>query len=154
MAQMFDIRGIPEVKQALMVNGRKVSAAVDRAVVSVANDILNKADQRVPVDEGILRSSGFLDIKRGGGPVGGGLVITIGYGGAASEYAIVQHERVDFWHPPKPPAKSKVGGRQGTGPGPDSSGRGAKYLERPFLEETADLNEKIVRHIRAEFFGG
>jgi hypothetical protein len=47
VAQMFDIRGIPEVKQALMVNGRKVSAAVDRAVVSVANDILNKAELAV-----------------------------------------------------------------------------------------------------------
>lgn len=147
----FDIRGIPEVKQRLMVEKEKVERAVNRAMVSVANDIFNRADQLVPVDEGILRSSGRLDVK----PKQAGIEITITYGGASASYAIVQHERLDFWHPPKPPGKSKVGGRQGTGPGPDSStGRGPKYLERPFLEEAGKLQETILKHVRAEFFGG
>lgn len=147
----FDIRGIPEVKQRLMLEKEKVERAVNRAIVSVANDIFNRADQLVPVDEGILRSSGRLDVK----PKQAGIEITITYGGASIPYAIVQHERLDFWHPPKPPGKSKVGGRQGTGPGPDpSTGRGPKYLERPFLEEAGKLQETILKHVRAEFFGG
>lgn len=147
----FDIRGIPEVKQRLMLEKEKVERAVNRAIVSVANDIFNRADQLVPVDEGILRSSGRLDVK----PKQAGIEVTITYGGASIPYAIVQHERLDFWHPPKPPGKSKVGGRQGTGPGPDpSTGRGPKYLERPFLEEAGKLQETILKHVRAEFFGG
>lgn len=147
----FNIQGIPEVKQRLMLEKEKVERAVNRAIVSVANDIFNRADQLVPVDEGILRSSGRLDVK----PKQSGIEITITYGGASTPYAIVQHERLDFWHPPKPPGKSKVGGRQGTGPGPDpSTGRGPKYLERPFLEEAGKLQETILKHVRAEFFGG
>jgi hypothetical protein len=151
---MFNIRGIPEVKRALETHAMKASAAVDRAVVSAANDIFNDADQLVPIDEGVLRSSGRLDVQRNIGGLAG-MTVTISYGGAAKEYAIVQHERLDFWHPPKPPGKSKVGGRQGTGPGPDpSTGRGPKYLERPFLAKAPLLPEVIVKHIRAEFFGG
>lgn len=147
----FDITGIREVKRALAVDAKGVQAAADRAIANVTNDIFNRADQLVPLDESPLRTSGHIKIDRGQY----GIELQIVYGGAAESYAIVQHERMDFWHPPKPPSKQKSGGRQGTGPGPDpATGRGPKYLERPFLEETKNLRQKIVAQVRAEFFGG
>ncbi len=49
----------------------------------------------VPVRDGILRGSGFVDQ-----PVinGDEVYVTLGYGGSASAYALVQHERTDFHH--------------------------------------------------------
>lgn len=45
----------------------------------------------VPVDEGVLRSTGRVT-----GPEGN--EVEWSYGGAAAPYAIVQHERLDFRH--------------------------------------------------------
>lgn len=145
-----DITGIEELKRALAHDTGAIRDSVSRAIVAIANDISNKADQLVPVDEGVLRSSRNLKVTKNTK----GVDVAITYGGAAAPYAIVQHERLDFWHPPKPPGKSKVGNRQGTGPVPPGAGRGPKYLEHPFLQETADFADKIVRHVRAEFYGG
>lgn len=147
----FDISGIREVKRALAIDAKGVQAAADKAITNITNDIFVRADQLVPVDESPLRTSGHIQVSR----TSTGIELSIVYGGASAPYAIVQHENLDFWHPPKPPSKSKVGGRQGSGPGPDpQTGRGAKYLERPFLEQTKNLRQKIVAQIRAEFFGG
>lgn len=148
----MDIRGIPEVKRALAIDSARVEGAIKRAMGDLMNEVFTKADQLVPVDEGNLRTSGHILTSQG---PNGESTITIAYGGAAAPYAAVQHERLDYWHPPKPPGKSKVGKRQGTGPGADpSTGRGAKYLERPFLEVTGNLKQKLIRLIRAEFHGG
>lgn len=150
-SKSIDITGIREVKRALAIDAEGVQKAADRAITNITNDIFTRADQLVPVDESPLRTSGHISIDRSSRGVELGIV----YGGAAAPYAIVQHEAMDFWHPPKPPSKQKSGGRQGTGPGPDpQTGRGPKYLERPFLEETKNLRQKIIAQIRAEYFGG
>jgi len=72
-------------------------------------EIMAKAKSITPVDMGPLRDSGHVlppEIS------GDQIEIVAGFGGAASDYAIVQHERLDFSHP---------------------SGQ-AKFLEQPFNE--------------------
>lgn len=76
-----------------------------QAMKDAADDLLMKAKNQAPIETGTLRRSGFVrEIKDG---------FEIGFGGEASAYAIVQHERLDFNHP--------HGGK-------------AKYLEDPFKE--------------------
>lgn len=144
------ITGIPEVQAGIKQYGDKMYAAAARALYAAGNDVARQADSLVPVDTGILRGS--QDVKRQKNATTKNASVTITYGGPANKYAIVQHERLDFWHPPKPPGKSVVGGRQGTGPGPDpNTGRGPKYLEKPFMEETGAWPGRLVTRIRAEF---
>jgi hypothetical protein len=78
----------------------------------------------VPVDKGILRGSGFV-----APPVltDHEISVTLGFGGPASAYAFVQHEREDFKH--------KVGQ--------------AKYLERPVMEAVVTLAARIADGVRS-----
>jgi hypothetical protein len=55
--------------------------------------------------------------------------VTLSYGGPASDYAVVQHERLDYKH--------SVGG--------------PKYLERPLLEAASGMGERIAKKIREAF---
>lgn len=73
----------------------------------------------VPVDTGVLRDSGFVAPPEIDGNV---VSVELGYGGAASAYALVQHERLDYHH--------TVGG--------------PKYLERPFLDAMNGLEERLA----------
>lgn len=140
--------GIKEVQRALKANGPEMTKAVRQAVTAAVFDIAKEANQLVPVDTGNLRSTQNVEVK----PVGAyGVEGTISYGDTAAPYAIVQHEGLDLWHPPKPPGKTKVGGRSGTGPVEPGTGRGPKYLEYPYLQETGDWPNKLVKRIRALF---
>lgn len=60
---------------------------------SVMTDVnASRAGHGVPVDRGVLRSTG-----RTTGPDSAGTV-RLSYGGAAAPYALVQHERLDLRH--------------------------------------------------------
>ena len=76
----------------------------------------------VPVDLGVLRASGFV---KGPTIMGDNVEVKLGYGGAASAYALIQHEAMDFRH--------TVGG--------------PKYLERPVKRAAAGLGQKIARRL-------
>jgi hypothetical protein len=62
-----------------------------------AEHLLAKANETVPYLDGILEQSGTVDAEE--------LTAVVSYGGAASGYAVVQHERVEFHHPGKGRAK-------------------------------------------------
>jgi len=84
--------------------------------------VMAEAKARTPVDTGTLRASGHVAPP----DVGASLVkVVAGFGGAASDYAIVQHERLDFNHP---------------------SGE-AKFLERPFLERAKMMPRSLARGV-------
>ena len=136
-------QGIPEVKAALAADMAGMTVAVKQALYASLLDIGKAANQLVPVDTGNLRSS--QEIQMSPTNLGG----SISYGGSAAPYAVIQHENLNLWHPPKPPNKSKVGRRSGSGPVPVGTGRGAKYLEIPFIEETSAFPEKLIKRIRA-----
>lgn len=75
----------------------KVKNAGEIGVRLGAEFLVAKANETVPHLDGILEGSGTVDAD--------GLEATVSYGGAASAYAIVQHEHVEFNHPGKGRAK-------------------------------------------------
>lgn len=82
-----------------------------------------ESQRRVPVKNGDLRRSGMILP-----PVTSGNYITIemGYGGAASAYALIQHERQDFRH---------------------KEGKTWKYLEGPVRERIPNLEMRLQGRI-------
>ena len=152
MAKPVTIRvktqSMAEIRRALVADAEGVSLALRAGLKNMAEDISNASEQLVPVDENILRTSRTLEESN----TGTTYKVEVGYGNSATPYALVQHERLDFWHPPKPPNKSKVGGRQGTAPGIDpATGRGPKYLERPFKQYTANFTETLTAYVRKHY---
>ena len=81
-------------------------------------------DVFVPVDQGPLRGSGFVEQPEYSAHEAS---VTLGYGGVAKDYALIQHENMDFNHP-------------GQG--------GPKYLERPVLEAQLGLHNRLARRIK------
>jgi hypothetical protein len=144
----IDMGSLREVQQALAMDAEGVGRAAKAGVRQLGEDILAEADQIVPFDTDVLAGSRAMKETH----YGDKYTVEVGYGNSSVRYALVQHERLDFYHPPKPPNKSKVGGRQGTGPGHDPvTGRGPKYLEMPFKRQTQNIEETLVGYIRAHY---
>jgi len=115
MAIEILVTGIAEVNAQLARLWEQDQAASVQALREEAETIMTDSKQRVPVDTGVLRASGFVQ------PVEDG--VRLAYGGAASDYAIYVHENLDANHP--------VGE--------------AKYLERPVLEALPGLAERVAK---------
>ena len=104
-----------------------IDAAKGQAVFDLAQGLYQEAEtimtrskrDFVPVKDGTLRGSGFVDV-----PVikGTAASVTMGYGGAASAYALIQHEALHFRHP---------------------NGGQAKYLEQPVMEATRGMDRRL-----------
>ena len=140
--------GIEEVINEL--NKAKIDAelAMLRAVETAIVHIAGQADEMVPEDENHLKASqDIIRPKRHGDTI----EASISYGGPSAPYALVQHENMKLWHPPKPPGKRKSGGRQGSGPTApgDTTFGGPKYLEYPFDQETQNWPEGFVSRLVA-----
>jgi len=79
----------------------------------------------VPVDLGILRDSGFVELPAI--EAGKNVRVTLGFGGAASEYAAIVHEDLSANHP---------------------NGGEAKYLEKPLLAASQGLAARVAEDVR------
>ena len=144
-----DLTGIQEVFNEFSALKIDAELAMLRAVDTAMVDIAGHADEMVPRDEGELRASqDIIRPKRRGDTI----EASISYGGPSAQYALVQHENMKLWHPPKPPGKQKSAGhRQGQGPtapGNRTVG-GPKYLEYPFDQETQNWPEGFVSRLVA-----
>lgn len=143
------LEGLQELKRNLNATSREMTDALGAAIYEIVNEIARESSRLVPVDTGNLRSSRTVEFRKVNG--GRGIEAEIAYGGTAAGYALIQHERLDLWHPPKPPGKSKVGKRSGTGPVEPGQGRGPKYLEFPFNElmqrQPQDLADRMSRRV-------
>lgn len=101
-----------------------------KTLFTEAELIMTEARKRTPVDTGALRASGLVEPPTvSAGKVG----VTLGFGGPAAPYAVVQHERLDYHH--------TVGQ--------------AKFLEQPFAEAAprvrrvmAQIARTIIRRTR------
>ena len=93
------------------------------ALMQEAQIMFAESQRRVPVLHGTLRRSGIILP-----PVTSGnfIEIQMGYGGAASAYALIQHERQDFKH---------------------KDGKTWKYLETPVRERIPDLELRLQQRI-------
>ena len=102
--------------------------AVATALYLEANDILNASQRLVPVELGTLKSSGAVTAPEIGLD---SVEVTVGYGGAASEYAIYVHEDMEARH--DYPTQ-------------------AKFLEQPALEALDGMADRIARSVREGLF--
>ncbi len=105
----FKFKGQKEFARNFAKVAKQYPGKVLSGLFVVASKIMtiSKRDH-VPVDQGILKSSGLVEKPFRKGKIFG---VVMAYGGAASAYALVQHENLSFQHT--------------TG--------GPKYLERPLL---------------------
>lgn len=143
----IQLDGLKDLQKALLATADQMADATAKGIYDMVNEIAKESSRLVPVDTGVLRASRTVEVRR---TLGGlGVEAEIAYGGAAAPYAVVQHERLDFYHPPKPPGKSVVGGRSGTGPVEPGQGRGPKYLEHPFVQQMDAMPENLMKRIRA-----
>lgn len=123
----FDVRmqGLEVLRGGLEDMPADFKRAVSGALFREVNDIFNESQRQVPVEFNTLRSSGTINP-----PVWTGYraEASIGYGGAASEYAIYVHEILENRH--APPTK-------------------AKYLEGPALAAMAGMADRLAARVRA-----
>lgn len=120
MSMTIEISGVPELLARLAVAPEVAVQAMASALYSEAQSILSDSQPLVPVETGTLRSSGAVELPAIAGTE---IEVVIGYGGAAQDYAIVQHEHVEFAHP---------------------NGGQAKFLEQPALEHAATMEIRLA----------
>lgn len=121
----IELIGSQQLIRMLATTGGSVVPALGRALSDEAEQIFAKSQDRVPFDRGTLSISGHVfppSIH------GNDVLVEIGYGGNASAYAEIQHERTDFRHDP---------------------GRTSHYLETPFDEAMPGFDSRIGRRIEA-----
>lgn len=122
-SRIIDLSGDKEFLRKLKSLGDRATTIVSAALFQEAEAIMTESKQQCPVDTGVLRSTGHVTPPE---VSGGRVVVTLGYGGPAAPYAIVQHERLDFVH--------KVGR--------------AKFLEIPMLEAVNGMEARLGAMIR------
>jgi hypothetical protein len=119
------LTGQGQLKAALQAEGKNALRALGGGLYREGEEVMaDSKDKYVPVDVGVLRASGFVDLPEYEGTR---VTVQIGYGGEAEPYAMEQHERLDFQH--------TVGE--------------AKYLERPMLEAANGFEARLAADIRS-----
>lgn len=99
-----------------------VPKELDKALFSEAQKIFRKSQRLVPVDRSYLKQSGIVE-----GPKNHEVLIS--YGGTATPYAAIVHERIVS----KSGKKIKY----------SRPGKSAKYLERPFMDALPGMEERF-----------
>ena len=99
-------------------------AAAEGALREEAEAILAEALRLCPVETGALRASGKIHGPAWSGS--GDCTVTFTFGGGPVDYAIPQHERLDYKH--TPPTQ-------------------AKYLEQPLLASQEGLDARLIAGI-------
>ncbi len=147
MAVHVRVTGLDDIRRLIRANDRKVIAATRRAVTAEVVELGRRADELVPWDTGNLMRSQIIKLPLRGTR---SIVGSVEYGGTAAPYALKQHEDLELWHPPKPPGKSKVGKRQGTGPVAPGQGRGPKFLEFPFKRQQKRFSARLAARVNRD----
>lgn len=116
-------KGTAQFRSWLRSADREVRQAVAAELYREGQETMAASKPLVPVDMGVLRASGTVFRPEFDG---NRVSVTIGYGGAASDYALVQHERLDYHH--------DVGQ--------------AKYLEQPARARAAGFGRRVSDGVR------
>lgn len=143
----FTHSGLAQMTRRVALILGMLPAEIGGELYKLGEEIMTDAkDEYVPVDQGILRGSGFVNE-----PVveTAQISVTLGFGGAAEAYALKQHEDLSLHHPPKDTGHdehrlSNMDARPNAG---------SKYLERPVLAKAHLLPERcgaIVARVYAE----
>lgn len=115
----IEVTGLRDVATLIHAGNKHVLDATKEALYAEAQVILAESKRQVPFRFGMLSGSGMVHEPY---EVGKKAAVEISYGGAAVDYAWVQHENLKFRHAP---------------------GRKAKYLEDPVADARDRLGERI-----------
>lgn len=109
----LQVRGIPDMRSKLKQVAKDKPLQVGAAIFVEGNIEMTESKKRCPVSPtaeqfkamgrtmpkglvpGALRASGMVSEPEFQGD---NISVTLSYGGAAIDYAVVQHERLDFFH--------------------------------------------------------
>ena len=105
---------------------KKVVSELDKALYAEAAAIFRKSQRIVPVDRTYLKQSGTIE-----GPKNNEVLIS--YGGTATPYAIIVHERITS------PSGKKIKYSR--------PGKSAKYLEKPYMEALPGMERRLAKII-------
>jgi hypothetical protein len=138
----IDISGVKEFGDAVNANIDALSYALGRALWTAAHLIGDDSQELIPIDDGNLKGSiRYVPDNEAQAASGTTPEISINY---TAPYALYQHEKLDLYHPSR--------ARGGAGPtAPGTPGGSPKYLEFPFLAETSNYPEGLVRLVRAKY---
>lgn len=123
----FEHRGLAQFTRRIQLILGTLPPEIGKALYELAQEMKTDSQTEwVPVRDGILRGSAFVDE-----PVveTAQISVRLGYGGAAEAYALAQHEDLTFHHP----GLDNPGGQVGY----------AKYLERPVLAKANMIPERV-----------
>jgi len=121
MASGFKIKGLQQAQKNLRNIAAKFPKKVKKALVKRAELIMTDSKENYcPVEFGTLKNSGHVAVDPDK------IAVTLGYGGAAEDYAVVQHENLTFKH--------EVGE--------------AKYLEKPLFSAMETFEKDLADDCR------
>jgi hypothetical protein len=120
------VDGLSALQGVLNQFGQNASQALGAALYQEAELVMTDSKANyVPVDTGMLRSTGHVDPPQ---MSGNQVSVTLGYGGPSAPYALRQHEDLSYRH--------TVGQ--------------AKYLEEPLLKAANGMAGRIGDKLRSE----
>lgn len=96
MEMKFTVDGTDRLVQIIENAGRRAVPRMKRLLYAEAQEIMTNSRPLVPHHIGTLRGSGTVGLPHSNANV---VQVEFGYGGAASAYAVVQHENLSFEHP-------------------------------------------------------
>lgn len=114
--------GLASVIVRIGTDDATIHAAAMRALRAQAMVLKGRSQAICPVEHGTLRDSCVIEER--------GDYIVVGYGGAASDYALIQHENLQYHHNP---------------------GQQAKYLEQPLDEMEEEIKEAVSKAVAGAF---
>lgn len=115
--------GLDKAIAAALAFGRRAALELGGALYREAEAIMADSKLEVPVDTGVLRSTGHVTLPK---RVGGEIVIELGYGGPATPYALRQHETLEYGH---------------------TVGK-AKYLSDPFQRRIPGMDDRLAADLQ------
>lgn len=121
------VTGNKKIAQNLKRMNGRAEKALGAGLYGVGNNIMTQSKRQTPVDTGTLKGSGYVTLPQ---KDRGTLVVELGYGGPAKEYAVYVHERLDLRHP---------------------EGGEAKFLEKSINEVRATFTADVAAIARRAF---
>lgn len=118
------LNGTKELQKQLAQFGANAEKELGGAMFREATTIMNASKVIVPVDTGALKNSGIVMPPE---RTGTGVMVSLGYGGAARDYAIYVHENLTARH--APPTR-------------------AKFLEDPLMAASKGMAGRLVEDLK------
>jgi hypothetical protein len=119
--------GVALVQKRLKDSGERARNAAGAACYGLGNDVLNVSKDKIPVDFGVAKNSGYVTLPQQS--AFGVIRVEFGHGGAAKDYIIPLHENLTARHP--------------TGE--------AKFLEHAIHEARSGAQAKLVQYFSEAF---